>query len=274
MWLTVVCIVFKIACDQASNTTHLLMNVIAKYASELTAVNNNDNNDDAKDEHKTNLNAKLISSSAPPNVGRIGPGSSNPAPIPSNFPYLSQCRFNQGYWKYIGPVDCWARTLIDDGVDCGNIHNAISIGKQLIADGKCAGFTVNYQGLLYPKSKMCNMHIFGEGCWSFINVSQNPDDYIFELGVDYSGNDLPNMPITTSSAEPNTANSISINDVLAELETKQTYNTNFAVFGTTYTGPENADQYSASEFRNASWYKDSTVVPGSYRQHHCQLDQI
>ena len=57
------------------------------------------------------------------------------------------------------------------------------------------------------------MTIFGGGCWSFINVAQNPDDYTFELDVDYEGNDLNGMQITKSPDQPKSENAVSINDV-------------------------------------------------------------
>ena len=100
---------------------------------------------------------------------------------------------------------------------------------------------------------MQNLREIGNYYYSFVNVDENPNNYTFELGVDYPGNDLSSS--RSSPAEPNVVDSVSINDVLAELITNG-QNTNFAVFGTQSTGN--------FSFSNYSWYKDSSIVPGVY----------
>ena len=98
-------------------------------------------------------------------------------------------------------------------------------------------------------------------------VGQNPCDYTFELGVDYQGNDLNGMPIAKSPAQPKTENTVSINDVLATLETNE-IGTNFAVFGAAYSGDASPNK---SDFKNFSWYKNSMLC---CHKNQCQLKQI
>ena len=185
----------------------------------------------------------------------------------------SEPPFYQGNWKLIGNCDCCGNNLLeekkdnDGSVDCGNIHNAITRGQQLIRNGKCGGFVVSANGKLYPKVKMQNMCNVGGEFWSFINVSQNANGYIFELGIDYEGNDLPDMPIRKSYAQKEIDNTVSINDVLAELETRRNHRnkhknkhcTNFAVYGSDY---ENDNK----NCKNCIWFKDPKKVPGVYHK--------
>ena len=185
----------------------------------------------------------------------IGPGSPTRVPIPSSFPSLSSS-FNQSDWKLIGNCDCFGNDLIPN--QCGNSFNAIAIGKQLIADGKCIGFVVG-SGRLWPKSEMQNIHAIGGNFWSFINVDQNPYDYIFQLGVDYPEHPLDGMPLTKLVVNDRGC-AVSINNVLPMLETNSSVNaskkkTNFAVFGT--------DEHDGG-YNNFVWFKNSSKVPGKY----------
>ena len=233
--------VFKVEWSPHNSSTNAIMKLIGKHGNEFERNLNVD-----MDEKKTETDP-LDSVTIPPIFASL------------------EKKFTYGNWKFIGNVDCYGNDLLssDDAsvFNCGNRFNAVAIGKQLIEGGICAGFTVNYQGLLYPKVKMQNMRHSGGSNWSFISVNQNPKDYIFELGVHYNGHNLTHT--TRSPAQPDLDNSISINDVLAILETKSSVDesgqtTNFAEFSSVKTG------YNPDTYLNTCFYKDSSIIPGDY----------
>ena len=182
--------------------------------------------------------------------------------IPDELKNLPQ-NYDPGYCKLIGYCNCVGSGLINGhngAVSCGNMTIAIEIGKQLIANGQCAGFVVDASGNLYPKSAMARISDPGRYYYSYINVSEDPNNYVFHVGENYdSSTDIPPITICnktyTMPLDKNEANqALSLNDVLVDLESNK-FCTNVALF---LHDDRNSDPKSYER------YKQKDKIPGSF----------